>query len=159
MALDFGERLRVVGQWLDAQYAQSADLTVVEGYLSVEGRIAEDTKQSASFTESELEGLSENARRFRVNPFGSVESRWAPCLRTLGQLLQAQVVEPNRIWSEAELLWVSGTQQGNFITQQYRLEDLTSRDRTHERSRQISDLRERTAPRRQWWDRLRAVGT
>ena len=157
MVLDFGERLRVVGQWLDAQYAQSVDLTVVEGYLSVEGRI-DDSKQSASFTESELEQLSENARRFRVNPFGSVESRWAPCLRTLGQLLQAQVVEPRRIWSEAELLWVSGTQQGNFVTQQYRLEDLASRDRTHERGRQISDLRERTAPRRQWWDRLRAVG-
>jgi len=158
MALDFGEQLRVVGLWLDAQYAQSADLTMVDGYLSVEGRVSEDTKQSASFTESELEQLSENARRFRVNPFGSVEARWSPCLRTLGQLLQAQALAPHRIWSEADQMWVSGTQQGNFVTRPYRMEDLSTRDRAHDRSRRVRDLRERTVPRRPWWDRLRAAG-
>ena len=155
MDTNLGERLRVVGQWLDVHAAQGAEITHVNGSVCICCLDDKGVEQRLAITDQELLERSEEGRRWRRNPFGMTRGRWSARLRTMGQRLEVQDLEPTRIWSHEDHLYVRVQYEQQGVELDYLVEELDNHDRVERNQRLVQSLRRRKTER--WWDNLRVI--
>jgi hypothetical protein len=140
MSVLAAEWLRVIGQWLDSQEADQAELRYTETTVEVRWQLATG-EETRTFAFAELQRLGQQARRQHKHPFGQTDSRWAGALRTLGQELEDGNIEPLVLRSLAGGVQVFGTQNGAPYERWHALEGLSESNRLKRNQSGLAALR------------------
>jgi hypothetical protein len=139
------EILRVLGQFFDAQDAKELEVLSDQDTLNLRWQDSQGASHACSFLETELRARGEIARRQRTHPFGKMEGRWAPALRTLGQELETEALTPLLVRWVAGGFQVYGVREGTTHPSWYALERLAEGNRARHTYRLVQQLR-RTLP-------------
>jgi hypothetical protein len=157
LQLTLSERLRLAGQWLDANDALTAEVVLTADAMSLQGIDADGTMQTTVLTRWELAKLSAHARSLRRSPWDASAVGWSTKLRILGQLLERRETDPQRIWGGAEQLRVVGAGQTEAVSFICRKADLEEWDRAQRAPRALRALRDRVIPGTQTVDPLQVL--
>ena len=141
-AEEFPEALRVLGQWLDAQGATTAEIAVGAHRLNVEWEIEGRARCSRSFTRYDLTRISRLAEHRRVQPLGRPSGRWSIYLRAIGQQIAETGLDPTRVQVDGHGLRLAGVLRRRYVYDWYSFEDLLIQDRVRGAERSISALRQ-----------------
>jgi hypothetical protein len=121
MAMEWEDRLWLVGCWLEVRAAQTTDIMLSESGARVECQDGQGRSQRRQLAAPVLERMYLLRRRSTGVFPGSLARPWGSRLRELGQLIQREEIEPVRIWSDGQRLRLYGLQQGTALRQEYDL--------------------------------------
>jgi hypothetical protein len=127
----YAELLRIVGQMLDAEMVQHAEIVNHEGLIRISWHTHEGAQQARSYEEIAIHSLLQEARSHRGSaPIG--RHGRAELLRTLGQELDREHISLGSIVEEAGGYRTSGIACGRFYTRFYTEHELrTANTRRH----------------------------
>jgi hypothetical protein len=137
------DRLRTIGSFLDRQERLGPDLTgepapgpvpeherleqvnlIDHGqFVSITWRTA-DRVCNRSLTQADLSELSRLAREARDHGAGDTAVGWEELMRTLGQLAEAEGVDPRGVFEYEGRFEVAGTAEGKAVELSYTVEEL-----------------------------------
>jgi hypothetical protein len=126
---DYPEFMRTLGQWLDVNQADEAELALARlsdgtPAWAVRWKRLEGSWASQTFSPQELAEMSKRARVERRAPDGAAGGEWAICLRALGQVLSEQQFAIQNLRLEEAGFRVSGQLVGRYHSDWFGLEDL-----------------------------------
>ena len=120
----YAELLRVIGQWLDANEAQSIELLATAHTITVRWRPPRGRPLAYTFDGDELAEMGQKARAQLTDQAGQMAGQWATLLRTLGHELDHTGRELLVARSVAEGIQVLGTDPTTPATQWFAPERL-----------------------------------
>jgi hypothetical protein len=118
------EILRALGRWLDEQNAKGFQITNYDTFVSVTWDEPAHGAVHRAYQEHELTHLRAQARVLRQGGVGSPKGTLAELLRTLGQELDAERLEPSGIVQEPGGFRVSGAAGGVYYSRLYETTEL-----------------------------------
>jgi hypothetical protein len=157
LQLTLSERLRLAGQWLDANDALSAELSLTADAMELRGVDTDGAVQTTILTRWELAKLSAHARSLRRPPWEASTIGWSARLRTLGQLLERRELVPERIWGGEAQFRVAGEREAEAVNLICMASDLEEWDRAQRAPRVLRALRGRVFPGTRQEEPLRAL--
>jgi hypothetical protein len=129
MPSSYADAFRIIGQLLDAEAAEGMELSLGPEGITIRWHPQAGGVEARCVSWTAVERLHEQARRLRQHPFGQPSNRWAGALRTLGQELDTNQVQPTVVRSFRDGLQVWSTGAGAPAEAWYAMADLVEVDR------------------------------